>query len=87
MINCIGQRALSDECKFRGLKSTGKAEELKRVIEEDDKLCEDIKFCIYEKTKEELINYIENTLNKKSKKHAEMTNIQLMRKIRKISRE
>jgi len=84
MVNCIGQRALSDECKYRGLKSSGKNDELKKIIEEDDKLCDRINFCIHEKTKDELIEYIEFTLKKKSKKHIEMTNIELMKKIRKI---
>ena len=82
MVRCIGKRALTDECEYRGLKTD--VENLHKAIDDDDKLCYNIGFCLYEKTKEELIEYIEKTLHKKSKKHIQMDKIDLMNKIRKL---
>ena len=87
MVNCIGQRALSDECKYRGLRSTGSVKVLKKIIEDDDAFVSEIGFIMHEKTKEELIEYLENTLKIKSKTHAKMSEIQLMRKIRKSKKK
>ena len=81
MIKCIGLKALSDECKDRGMSPMGKKEELETRIKEDD----EIGWELHNKSCEELVDYIIENKIKKPTKVDKKTNIQLIKYIRKYT--
>ena len=73
--------SLKEECKTRGLSLSGKKEDLENRLKEDNERG----WNLHTKSKAELIDYLTGSLKTKSKKHEDMDEIALIKKIRKVT--